>query len=190
MKIRIKETQLNNLLKEVGGYDSPDIMGIHGGNIHGEIKRIISQTVEFMAHFVEGLRDDSLSKNQIMAGVVNFSDKIRLDITRLSELTREIYIDDDFKELMVSFIRALKKTLKYFQLLVNVTPGIIGKQSPEPLIGGLGIDMSKSEISLIIAERLAELGTYIESLGKMFQELFYRFARRMGGDEDDLNINI
>ena len=116
MKIRIKETQLNNLLKEVGGYDSPDIMGIHGGNIHGEIKRIISQTVEFMAHFVEGLRDDSLSKNQIMAGVVNFSDKIRLDITRLSELTREIYIDDDFKELMVSFIRALKKTLKYFQL--------------------------------------------------------------------------
>jgi len=189
MKIRIKETQLDNLLNEIGGYDNPDIMGVHGGTLHGEIKRIISQTVEFMSHFVEGLRDDSLTKDQIMAGVVNFSGKIRSDIKRLSELTREIYLDDDFKDLMVSFIRTLKKILKYFQLLVNITPGIVGRQSPEPLVGGIGVDMSKDELSLKIAENLAKLGVHISSLGEMFQVVFNRFTKRMGGG-DDLNINF
>ena len=48
MKIKLTETQIQKVLKEVGGYDSLDIMGIHGGSVQGEITRIVSQTVDFM----------------------------------------------------------------------------------------------------------------------------------------------
>ena len=47
MKIKLTETQLQKVLKEVGGYDSIDIMGMHGGSVQGEITRIVSQTVDF-----------------------------------------------------------------------------------------------------------------------------------------------
>ncbi len=188
MKIKIKESQLNNLLNEVGGYDNSDIMGLHGGSIHGEITRIVSQTVQFVKQFTENLAEGSLSKDQLMAGIVNFSEKIQSDIQRLGELSQEIYIDNDFKSLMISYIRALQKVLKYFKLLSNITPGIVGGQ-PELFGGGLGIDMSNSELSLEIAKKLASLGEYIESLGEMFQTVVNRFGRRMSGD-DDFNLDI
>jgi len=192
MKMKIKESQLNNLLNEVGGYDSSDIMGLHGGSIHGEITRIVSQTVGIIRQFTDHLTDGSLSKDQLMAGIVNFSEKIQSDIQRLGELSQEIYIDDDFKSLMISYIQALQKVLKYFKLLSNITPVII-KGQPEMFVGGLGIDMGHSELSLEIAKKLASLGEYIESLGKMFQKVVNRFGRRMGsggGDDFDLNISL
>ena len=188
MKIKIRESQLQKVLKEVGGYDNPDIMGLHGGSVHGEITRIVTQTVEFIKDFSKHLTDGDLSKDQLMAGIVNMSDKIQSDIQRLGELSQEIYIDDDFKSLMIAYIRALQKVLKYFKLLSNITPGIIGGQ-PEMFMGGLGIDMNNSELSLEIAKKLASLGEYIESLGEMFQKIVNRFGRRMSGD-DDFNLDI
>ena len=188
MKIKIRESQLQKVLKEVGGYDNPDIMGLHGGSVHGEITRIVTQTVEFIKDFSGHLTDGDLSKDQLMVGIVNISDKIQSDIQRLGELSQEIYIDDDFKSLMIAYIRALQKVLKYFKLLSNITPGIMGGE-PEMFIGGLGIDMSNSELSLEIAKKLASLGEYIESLGEMFQKIVNRFGRRMSGD-DDFNLDI
>ena len=190
MKIKIKESQLNKLLNEVGGYDNPDIMGLHGGSVHGEITRIVTQTVEFIKDFSEHLTDGDLSKDQLMAGIVNMSDKIQTDIQRLGELSQEIYIDDDFKSLMISYIRALQKILKYFKILSNITPGLMRGQ-PQMFISGLGIDMSNSELSLEIAKKLASLGEYIESLGEMFQKIVNRFGRRLSsGDNDDLDRDI
>ena len=161
MKIKLTETQLQNVLKEVGGYDSLDIMGMHGGSVQGEITRIVSQTVDFMNEFTNRLRDGSLSKEELMAGIFNFSEKIQSDIVRLSELSREIYIDDDFKSLMISYIRALEKVLKYFKLLSNVSPGMMGGQ-PQMFGGGLGMDMSDVDLSVEVATKLAGIGEYLE----------------------------
>ena len=68
--IKLKESHVNNIVKkvlnEVGGYDSIDIMGIHGGSVQGEITRIVSQTVDFMNEFSNRLRDGSLSKEELI----------------------------------------------------------------------------------------------------------------------------
>ncbi|MAH43755.1 hypothetical protein CL614_08625 [archaeon] len=190
MKIRIKESQLNNLLNEVGGYDAPEVMGIHGGSVHGEITRIVATTVDFIKEFSERLTDGSLSKEELMAGILNFSEKIQVDIQRLGELAREIYIDDDFKSLVIAYVRALQKVLKYFKLLSNISPGLVGGQ-PQMFGGGLGMDMTQSELSVEVAKKLAGLGEYIESLGEMFYKIVNRFGRRMSGDDDfDLDINM
>jgi hypothetical protein len=184
MKIKIKDTQLKKLLREVGGYDSTDVMGIHGGSVHGEITRIVTQTVDIIKQFSEHLVSGSLSKDKIMLGIFNFSEKVQSDVQRLKELSREIYIDDDFKSLMISYIQALQKVLKYFKLLSNISPGMVGGQ-PQMFSGGLGMDMSHSELSLKIAEKLVSLGDHIESLGEMFLIIIGRFSNRMQSDHDD-----
>lgn len=178
MKIRIKESQLNRVLNEVGGYDSLDVMGMHGGSLQGEITRIVSQTVDFMKEFTTRLGEGSLTKEELMAGIFNFSEKIQSDIIRLTELSREIYIDDDFKDLMFSYIRALKKVLKYFKLLSNVNTGMLGGQ-PQMFGGGLGMDMSDSELSVEVARKLAGLGEYLEELGEMFNTMMGRYGDRL-----------
>jgi len=182
MKIKLTETQLQNVLKEVGGYDSLDIMGMHGGSVQGEITRIVSQTVDFMGTFTTRLREGSLSKEELMAGIFNFSEKIQSDIIRLSELSQEIYIDDDFKTLMFSYIRSLKKVLKYFKLLSNINPRMVGGQ-PQMFSGGLGMDMSETELSLEVATKLAGIGEYLEDLGEMFNTMMGRYGDRLQGGE-------
>lgn len=182
MKIKLTETQIQKVLKEVGGYDSLDIMGIHGGSVQGEITRIVSQTVDFMNEFSNRLRDGSLSKEELMTGIFNFSEKIQSDIIRLKELSREIYIDDDFKSLMISYIRSLEKVLKYFKLLSNVSPGMMGGQA-EMFGGGLGMDMSDHDLSLEVATKLAGIGEYLKDLGEMFNTMMGRYGDRLQGGE-------
>ena len=178
MKIKIRESQLNKVLKEVGGYDAPEVMGVHGGSVHGEITRIVHTTVDFIKEFSEKLTDGSLSKEELMAGIHNFSEKIQSDIQRLGELAREIYIDDDFKSLVIAYVRALQKVLKYFKLLSNVSPGMAGDQ-PQMFGGGLGMDMSKMDLSVEVATKLAGIGEYLKDLGEMFNTMMGRYSDRM-----------
>ena len=178
MKIRIKESQLKKILNEVGGYDYVDIMGIHGGSLHGEITRIVVSTVDFVKEFTNRLGDGTLSREEILAGVHNLSEKIQEDIQRLTELAKEIYIDDDFKSLLISYIRTLQKILKYFKLLSNVSPGIIGNK-PRMMPGGLGWEMPETELSLEIAKKLAMLGEHLNDLGEMFNTIMGRYSDRM-----------
>ena len=114
MKIRIKESQLKKVLKEVGGYDYVDVMGMHGGSLHGEITRIVVSTIDFVKDFAQRLGDGELSREEMLGGIYNLSEKIQGDIQRLTELAREIYIDDDFKSLLISYIRTLQKIFKIF----------------------------------------------------------------------------
>ena len=102
--------------------------------------------------------------------------------TREIFFSREIYIDDDFKKVMISYIITLKKVLKYFKLLSNVSPGIV-KGSPEMMTSGIGWDMGKTELSLEIAKKLAMLGEHLHDLGNMFNmwliklKLYFNYRR-------------
>jgi len=178
MKIKIKESQLKKVLNEVGGYDYVDVMGIHGGSLHGEITRIVVSTVDFVKEFTNRLGDGTLSREEILVGVHNLSEKIQEDIQRLTELAKEIYIDDDFKSLLISYIRTLQKILKYFKLLSNVSPGIIGNK-PRMMPSGLGWEMPETELSLEIAKKLAMLGEHLNDLGEMFNTIMGRYSDRM-----------
>ena len=178
MKIRIEESQLKKVLKEVGGYDYVDVMGMHGGSLHGEITRIVVSTIDFVKDFTQRLGAGELSREEMLGGVYNLSEKIQGDIQRLTELAIEIYIDDDFKSLLISYIRTLQKILKYFKLLSNVSPGIMGGK-PQMMPGGLGWEMPETELALEIAKKLALLGEHLDELGEMFNTIMGRYSDRM-----------
>ncbi len=177
MRQRIK-SELNTMLNEVGGYDDHNVMASHGGHVHGALSRSISDTVGMMGSIIEHLQNDELTKTHIMTAIANLSNKYQEDIKLIKELSKEIYLDDDFKKLVVSYMNATSKVLKYFRLLSGYSTGIMGGK-PTSLSHGLGMSMSDSELRLKVSEKLSSLGEYIESLGEMFTTILRRYKGRL-----------
>lgn len=175
MKIKLTEEQLKKviLLYEIGGYDSTDMMAMHGGLLHGEINVRTTQLISTISEIVNKLKEGNLTKEELMAGTYNLSGDINEYIKRMKELSTEIYIDDDFKTVINTFLSALKKVHKYFTLLVDVNQGKYGG------VSGIGMDMSKSELTLEVAKKLSSLGGHIEKMGEMIVQIVERYRERM-----------
>ena len=178
MKIKITESQYKKIINEVGGYDDHNIMASHGGNVHGIISRTISDTVNMMGAIIDHLKDDELSKMNIMTAVANLSDKYQEDIKLIKDLSKEIYLDTDFKELVINYMNATAKVLKYFRILSGYSAVVMGGK-PTNLSHGLGLSMSDSELRFKVSEKLSSLGEYIEHLGDMFQTVLRRYESRL-----------
>ena len=95
MKIKLKESQLKRVLKEVGGYDDIFTMQSHAGNLQGELRHLTSETVNLLGEFIEGLQSGELSKDNVMAAIFNFGNKFQSDIKRLKELDETINPNKD-----------------------------------------------------------------------------------------------
>ncbi len=171
MKIKLTETQLRKILNEVGGYDSSETMASHAGTLHGEINFQTIDLINMVGTFIEDLRKGEIDKDKILIGTFNLNSKIEDYVKRMNELKNEIFIDDDFKALVSTFLVLLKKVQKYFQLLVNLNHGTG--------MSGIGVDMGKTELTLEISKRLASLGPKIEKMGEMIAQLVSRFKSRM-----------
>ena len=183
MKIKLTETQIQKVLTEIGGYDSPDLMGMHGGLLQGEISMRVTQVVLMVQEMINALSEEELSKHQLMAGVHNLTMEIENHKDRLSELTKEIFIDEDFKSLMIAFLSTLNKITKYFKMLVSTRPGMLGGKQIAG-VTGLALDMGASELGLEIAKKLSMLGEHHENLGKMFASISDRYNRRLEGEDN------
>jgi hypothetical protein len=183
MKVKINETQLNRLkkqltLNEVGGYDSTDLMAFHGGMVQGEIVLLVSKFVSLLESLIDGLKSGEMSKKILLGGVLALNQEIESNIKRLGELTSEIYIDDDFKSIMKSYIRTLNKVSKFFKLLVDVRSGVYGG-SIITGITGIADNMTKEELELQISEKLATLGGEIEQIGEIIHQMRERYRNRL-----------
>lgn len=178
MKIKITESQYRKLINEVGGYDDHNIMAAHGGHVHGALTRSIGDTVNLIGSFIEHLQSEELNKMNIMTAIANISDKLQDDIRIINDLSGEIYLDDDFKDLVREYRNAITKVLKYFRILSGYSPGIMGGK-PQNLSYGLGMSMSDPELRVKVAEKLASLGEYIERLGEMFNTILRRYKGRL-----------
>jgi len=178
MKIKITESQYRKIVNEVGGYDDHNIMAAHGGHIHGSLSRSILDTVGLIGTFTQHLESDEINKMNIMTATANLSNKFQQDINIINDLSEEIYLDDDFKELVMGYKSAMAKVLKYFRMLSGYSPGIMGGK-PENLSYGLGMTMSDSELRVGIAKKIMSLGEYIERLGEMFNTILRRYQSRL-----------
>jgi len=183
MKVKLTETQLKTVLNEIGGYDSQDLMGMHGGSLHGELRGRTTQLILLTQQMINALTDEELSKEQLMAGVHQLTGEIEGYNERVKELIKEIYIDDDFKSVMIAFLSTLNKVSKYFKILVNTDGGVYGGQ-PINAITGLAIDMRDDELKLEIAKKLSSLGDHIAKLGEMFNTILHRYSQRLDGQNN------
>lgn len=179
MKIKITESQYKKIINEVGGYDDQNVMASHGANVHGMISRSVSETIYMIAEIMKYLEDGEVGKMDIMAAVTNLSNKFSEDIKLIKSLSKEIFLDNDFKELVINYMNSTSKILKYFRMLSGYSAGIMGGQ-PTNLSYGLGMSMSDTELRSTVKEKILSLGDYLLELSEMFHTIVKRYASRLG----------
>ena len=173
MKIKLTESQLKLVLKEVGGYDSPEVMATHAGTLHSIINGKTMELLMLVSKLASGVKDEELNKSELTNGIYNLNQKISEYIDHMPDYIKEIYIDDDFKSVLKSFISALVKINKYFRLLVGSGESDLG-----PFYTGLSFDMTQDELELKVAEQISTLTDNIYELGEMIIKINQRFSER------------
>ena len=166
MKIKLTESQLKLVLKEVGGYDSPEVMATHAGPLHTVISSQTMELLMLVSKLAQGIRDDELSKTELVNGIYNLNQKISEYVRHMPEVTKEIYVDDDFKTVVKSFISALVKINKYFRMLVGS-----GQNDGGTFYTGLSFDMTQDELEEQVAEQIATLTDRIQEMHIMLGQM-------------------
>ena len=174
MKIKLTEIQLKRILNEVGGYDSVDIMASHGGLVHGEISMRTATLIQMIQDISQKMVEGNLSKHELLVGTYNLNSAINEYMERINILSNEVYIDDDFKKIIGSFLGGLKKIHNYLRLLVDVS-----QKKEFSGISGMGMDMTKDQLALNIAKKISPLQDHIEKMGDMIPTIVRRFTDRM-----------
>ena len=183
MKIKLTESQLKRVLKEVGGYDSPEVMATHAGPLHSVISSQTMELLMLVSKLAQGIRDDELSRTELVNGIYNLNEKISQYVHHMPEVTKEIYVDDDFKTVVKSFISALVKINKYFRMLVGS-----GQNDGGTFYTGLSFDMTQDEIESQVAEQIATLTDRIQEMGMMIMTIHQRFNDRTSSmNENTIN---
>lgn len=182
MKIKLTESQLKRVLKEVGGYDSPEVMATHAGPLHSVISSQTMELLMLVSKLAQGIRDEELSKSELTNGIYNLNHKISEYIKQMPDYVKEIYIDDDFKTVLKTFISALVKINKYFRMLVGS-----GQDQEGSFYTGLSFDMTQDELEEQVAEQIATLTDRIQEMGTMIMNIHQRFNDRTSSmNESDL----
>ena len=85
----------------------------------------------------------------------------------INDLLPEIYLDDDFVEMVKKYRYSLKKLNNYLKLLYSNS-------------STLSYDMSKDEIINAIYEQIVMMEDCIEEMSKMFGVVQSRYRSRLG----------
>ncbi len=167
MKIRITESQLSKVLNEVGGYDDKDIMNAHAQSIQAPLLQTLASTVEVLKSFVEMAGKGKLENKEMVTNFIsNLTTKIDLDVDMIDRLKGEIYLDNDFQELVTEYRLSLKRIQNYLRLLYSDKIG-------------MSYDMTKTELIKSVLGQIESIEDMIEKMSLMFQSVHNRYRSRL-----------
>jgi len=170
MRIRITENQLKRVINEVGGYDDKDIMYTHAQQIQSPLLQSLMSTVEILNSFIEMSMEGNLENKQMITNYIsNLNNKLSLDIEMINRLIGEIYLDADFKDMMVEYRLSLKRLQNYLRLLYTSRPQM-----------GMSFDMTKNELIKAIMGQIEGMEDSIKKITRMFEKVHGRYQSRLG----------
>lgn len=167
MKILITESQLKRLINEVGGYDDPNIMNIHAGTLQQTLLQSLASTVNLLNSFLEFSSKGILKMEHLKHFISNLIPKINDDIDLINQLSGEIYLDEDFKNMVNNYKRSLKSLERYLRLLYSDEYGLV-------------FDMTENQIIQSMLERIENLSEDVNKLTSMFRSVQSRYRSRLG----------
>lgn len=170
MKIKITESQLKRVINEVGGYDDTDVMYSHAQSVQAPLLQSLMSTVQILNSFVEMSMEGNLENKQMITNYIsNLNDKLNLDIEMINRLIGEIYLDTDFKDMMVEYKLTLKRLQNYLKLLYTSKPQM-----------GMSFDMTKNELIKAIMGQIEGMEDSINKITRMFEKVHGRYQGRLG----------
>ena len=167
MKIKITDSQLRKIINEAGGYDDSNIMNVHAQNVQSPLLHSFAETVDVIHSFMIFSKSENFTKQNAINFISNFSGKVDGDIKMINDLLPEIYLDDDFVEMVKKYRYSLKKLNNYLKLLYSNS-------------STLSYDMSKDEIINAIYEQIVMMEDCIEEMSNMFGVVQSRYRSRLG----------
>ena len=167
MKIRITESQLKRIVTEEGGYDDRNIMNIHAQSVQEPLLQTFGGTVEILKSFIDMSMMGKLNKENLKNFISNLTTKLSMDVDMIDRLENEIYVDRDFKKVVIDYKMSLKKLQNYLRLLYSGDFGMV-------------YDMSEQEIIKVILGEIEKLEGDVENLSRMMQTVHNRYRNRLG----------
>jgi hypothetical protein len=167
MKIKITESQLRKINNEAGGYDDEYMMGQHAQSVQGPLLHSFSETVEILYSFIAFSKSEDFTKENALNFISNFSSKVDGDIKLIKDLLPEIYVDNDFVEMVKKYGYSLKKLNNYLKLLYSNS-------------STLSFDMTRDEVINAIYEQIVMMEECIEEMSTMFGVVHSRYRSRLG----------
>ena len=118
-------------------------------------------TVEILNSFVQMAMEGNLENKQMITNYIsNLNDKLSLDIEMINRLIGEIYLDTDFKDMMVEYRLSLKRLQNYLRLLYTSKPQM-----------GMSFDMTKNDLIEAIVDQIEGMESSILQITRMFEKV-------------------
>lgn len=164
--MNIRKIIKEELLKEVGGYDDPIVMGTHAGHVMG----ILSNSYDDLSNTLQGLA------NAIMDGapkedLVTFLNETSQNINFLTDVIKNVMVDfteDDLVASAKSIIKSLKSFNRKINVLINFADAMGNDEEFVERAKVLLMDLIPS---------LQEYGEQLQITNKMFSDRISNIGR-------------
>lgn len=162
-KSNIKKTIKEELLKEAGGYDAPDIMGQHVGHVMSNLRDTLGQLNLGILGFSDMLKSDEINHLDIQEEIKELMNLIEESIM-IIELSLKDFTEDELVLKGMSLLKSLNNFLKKIRIM-GISRFEVG---------------SKNYINNLVNE-LVTLSKSIRVFVKMFIETDKMFTQRLQG---------
>jgi hypothetical protein len=111
----------------------------------------------------------------IMKHFMGFIMEIKNEINKYNE---EIYLDDDFKNVLVELDGSLDRLFNYLSRMVGNEMKSFNLGSPKNISFGLANDISLNELVSGFIRKIEDTKINVENVLDMFEQLFKRYQNR------------
>jgi hypothetical protein len=174
--MNIRKIIKEELLKEAGGYDSPEIMSQHAGHVMGSLKTTIKDLNFGLMGFIELLSNADVSHLEMNEEIESLNDLIldsKLIVKILIEEFTEDRLVEESKKLIVQ-LDSLEGRLKF--------------------LNNLKFDYTTKQYKQSLAEKILEFSNFLNTYIKTIIETDKIFGKRLSGKNrgwsgDQINVN-
>ena len=178
MKIIITESQLKRIINEVGGYDDKDVMISHTGILLGDIEFNINKLIDGINSMLQVVNNKEITKDRIINIMKHFMGFIMEIKNEINKYNEEIYLDDDFKNVLVELDGSLDRLFNYLSRMVGNEMKSFNLGSPKNISFGLANDISLNELVSGFIRKIEDTKINVENVLDMFEQLFKRYQNR------------
>lgn len=168
--MNIRRIIKEELLKEIGGYDDPNVMATHAGHTMG----VLTDSYNDLSNTLQGLANaimDNASKEDLVLFIKEASKEISL-LTEVIERTLKDFTEDDLIMKAKSIIKSLKSFRRKLDVLSNFSDAMGGNKDFIERLKDLLMDLIPS---------IQEYGEQLQITNKLFGDRLSGMGRSSFG---------
>jgi hypothetical protein len=174
--MNIRRIIKEELLKEAGGYDSPEIMAQHAGHVMHNLKTTIKELNLGLMGFVNLLSDPDISHLEMGEEIESLNDLI-LDTKLIVKIVTEEFTEDKLVEESKNLIKKLDSLEGRIKFLNN-----------------LKFDYTSGQYKKSLAEKILDFSNFLSTYIKTIIKTDETFGKRLSGKNrgwsgDQISIN-